>query len=223
MTKMTIETVKSPQLRGIDSIIPYEKNAKKHPPDQVKRLAESIRKFGWRGNPIIVDADGVIIAGHGRRLAAIELGLPNVPVVVEADMPAAEARAFRLADNRVAEGAVDGNLLREELISLDFDLTGIFDDKELDFAAADLGELDESVFITDLNQAVETQRAETQKVIAEIDAKPLPVAKVLGFKTFSGENVLTITRFAAFVEATTGKTGEAAFVDYANLVMEGKL
>lgn len=214
-----ITQAKSPELRDISSIFPYEKNAKKHPPDQVKRLAESIKTFGWRGNPIIVDKDGVVIAGHGRRLAAIELGLPKVPVVVEEDMTAQEARAFRLADNRVAESAVDGNLLREELIDLDFDLSGIFDDKELAFANAELGELDETVFISDLDKAVETQRSETQKVIAEVDAKPVPVAKVLGFKTFAGENVLAITRFIAFVEAETGKTGEEAFVDYALAAM----
>lgn len=217
-----IAQVKSPELRDIDSISPYEKNAKKHPPDQVKRLAESIKKFGWRGNPIIVDKFGEIIAGHGRRLAALELGLPKVPVVVVEDMSAEEARAFRLADNRVAESSVDGNLLREELIDLDFDLSGIFDDKELAFANADLGELDETVFISDLDKAVEAQREETQRVIAEVGAKPMPVAKAIGFKTFAGENVLTITRFTAFTEAVTGKVGEEAFVDYALMAMKDK-
>ncbi|MCV5918272.1 ParB N-terminal domain-containing protein, partial [Escherichia coli] len=62
------------ELRPLDWLKPYERNAKLHPPDQVRRLAATIRAHGW-DQPIVVEPDGTIIKGHGRRLAAIELGL----------------------------------------------------------------------------------------------------------------------------------------------------
>ena len=213
-------TVKTPHLRAIDTIYPYEKNAKRHPPEQVKRLATSIKKFGWRGNPIIVDALGVIIAGHGRRLAALELGLKNVPVVVEEDMTAEEARAFRLADNRAAESSIDSNLLKEELIDLDFDLSGIFDDKELNFASADLGMIDESAFIDNLSLAVDAQQQQTADAIEQTDSKVVPVAKVLGFKSFTGKNILAVSRLLALIEAEVGEGGEEGFVKFAKAICE---
>lgn len=204
-----------PTLRDISTIFPYEKNAKKH--DNIKPLVNSIKRFGWRGNPIIVDKEGVIISGHGRRLAAIELGLTKVPVVVEDDMTAEEARAFRLADNRSAVGDYDNDLLKEELIDLggfvDM-LDGIFDKKELDFAVADLFEMNEDAFVQDLDTVMDEQRNVTNEKIDAIAEKPIALHKVMGFKDIRGSNSIYVTRFMAKIQAESGKTGEEAFIDF---------
>jgi len=121
-------------LRSIDSIKPYEHNPRKN--DQaIKAVAASIREFGFR-QPIVVDEDGVIVVGHTRWKAAQHLGMTKVPVHVAADLTAAQAAAYRLADNRSGEIAEwDFNLLPIELTNLqalDFDMELLgFDAKEL--------------------------------------------------------------------------------------------
>jgi len=65
----------------ITSVRPYEKNAKKHPDDQVGHIANSLQRFGWK-QPLVVDKDGVVVVGHGRLLAAKKLGLKTVPCVL---------------------------------------------------------------------------------------------------------------------------------------------
>lgn len=119
----------------IDELIPYVNNPKKHPPDQVKKIASSIKEFGFRV-PIIVDKDFVIIAGHGRYEAAKLLGLEEVPVIVADDLTPAQVKAFRIADNKVAESEWDELSLQAELEQLleegyDLELTG-FDDEEIE-------------------------------------------------------------------------------------------
>lgn len=118
----------------IDSIIPYARNSKTHPEEQITELAAMIAEFGF-DQPIVVDGESVIIKGHGRRLAAIKLGLEEVPVVVRTDLTPAQVKAARIADNRVAErGGWDFEMLRldlEELNTEDFamDLVGFTDDE----------------------------------------------------------------------------------------------
>lgn len=208
-------------LTDITLLKPYEKNAKKHDASQVKRLAQSISKFGWRGNPIIVDSNYVIISGHGRRLAALELGLAKVPVVVESDMSAEEARAFRLADNRAAISDIDNDILREELIDLGTDLLeDIFDKKELDFAIADLMTVNDDVFVTDLDSVMDEQQNMTEHLIERSAEKRVSLFKAFGFKDVSGADAIYVTRFMARVEAETGLSGEQAFVEYAKKVSQ---
>lgn len=111
--------------RGVESITPYVKNTKKHPTEQIDKIAGSIAEFGW-DQPIVIDGDGVIIKGHGRREAALRLGLEIVPVVVRTDLTVAQVKAARIADNRVAESEWDREMLGLELADLklaDFDLT----------------------------------------------------------------------------------------------------
>jgi len=100
-------------------------NARTHPPKQLRLIAKSIEHFGFI-NPIVVDADGQILAGHGRYAAARQLGLPEVPTIRIDHLTSAQRRAFMLADNRIAELADwDRDLLKiqlEELDSVDFDL-----------------------------------------------------------------------------------------------------
>ena len=114
-----------------EDLIPYENNPRRND-KAVDVVAESIRQFGFRV-PIIVDADGVIVCGHTRRLAALMLGLKEVPVLVADDLTDEEARAYRLADNRVAELAGwDEALLKEELAKIKgVDLSGLGFDKDM--------------------------------------------------------------------------------------------
>lgn len=204
-------------------LIPYDKNVKIHDQKQVEKIAKSIQEFGWRGNPIVVDKEGVIIAGHGRRLAALKLGLANVPVIVARDLSEGQIKALRLADNRVAIGEYDSDLLQAELATIDFDLEGIFDKKELDFLVqADLGEMKMEAFVVDLDDEVKAQAAETSKKIEEADEKPVKIEKALGFKAIQGKDERWVARFMAQVEAETGKTGAEAFVEFVRNLMQAQ-
>jgi DNA modification methylase len=112
----------------------YEKNTKKHPKEQVAKIAASISEFGFNV-PVIVDKHNVLIAGHGRIDAARKLGLETVPAIVKDDLTAEQIKAFRIADNKVAESPWDFDYLREEFEFLeqanyDLSLTG-FDAKEI--------------------------------------------------------------------------------------------
>ena len=107
----------------IGSVKPYDRNPRRNDA-AVDAVANSITEFGFK-NPIIVDRDLVIIAGHTRLKAAKKLGLKEVPVVIASDLSEEQARAFRLADNKTAELAEwDDDLLQEELDALmdDFDM-----------------------------------------------------------------------------------------------------
>lgn len=104
----------------------YKNNPRKND-EAVPYVAASIKEFGFK-NPIIVDKDNVIISGHTRRLAALKLGLKEVPVIVGKDLTEAQIKAFRLADNRVAEIAKwDEDALKEEMakvLDVDFESFG---------------------------------------------------------------------------------------------------
>jgi len=119
----------------VASLIPYARNSRTHSDAQVAKIAASIREFGFL-NPIIVDGDSGIIAGHGRLMAAHKLGLDEVPTVQAAHLTEAQKRAYVIADNRLAlDAGWDIDMLKVELADLDgmdFDLslTG-FDADEL--------------------------------------------------------------------------------------------
>jgi ParB-like chromosome segregation protein Spo0J len=115
---------------------PYAKNAKLHGDDQVAKIAASMAEFGWTV-PCLVAEDGELIAGHGRVLAAAQLGLSEAPVIVLGHLSEAQRRAYRIADNKLTElGTWNEALLSEELQNLlaeDFDLSLVgFSDGELD-------------------------------------------------------------------------------------------
>lgn len=87
---------------NINDVKPYKDNPRHNTDEAIEKVKESISKFNFQ-NPIIVDENNEIIAGHTRRLAAIDLGMETVPVVVADDLTDEQVRAFRLADNKVAE------------------------------------------------------------------------------------------------------------------------
>ena len=138
----------------VTTLVPYARNARTHSDTQVARIAASIREFGWT-NPLLVDGERGIIAGHGRLLAARKLGLAEVPVIELAHLTEAQKRAYILADNRLAlDAGWDEALLRIELADLaaegfDLGLTG--------FDANELGRLllDASDGLTDPDQVPE--------------------------------------------------------------------
>ncbi len=114
--------------RPIDSLVPNQRNARTHPKRQLEQIVASIREFGFT-NPILIDPDGAIIAGHGRLLAAKAMALADVPTITLEELSEAQKRALRLADNKIALGAGwDVDLLQLELAELstldvEFDLS----------------------------------------------------------------------------------------------------
>lgn len=122
--------------RPVDSLVPDPRNARTHPKRQIDQIVASIRSFGFT-NPILIDPQGAIIAGHGRLLAARAMALTEVPTIVIEGLGEAQKRALRLADNKIALGAGwDLDLLKLELAELamldvDLSLTG-FSTGEID-------------------------------------------------------------------------------------------
>ena len=130
-----MKTTTEMQLVPITKLVPYVNNARTHSPEQINKLRSSLREFGFI-NPVIIDRDYGVIAGHGRILAAKEEGINEVPCVFADHLTEAQKKAYIIADNRMAmDAGWDEELLRVEIESLqavDFDplLTG-FDEKEL--------------------------------------------------------------------------------------------
>ena len=115
----TFEMARRIEIWALDRLRPYEKNARLHSPEQVAQIAGSIAEFGFV-NPILVDSNAGIIAGHGRLAAARKLGLAEVPVVVLDHLTETQRRAYVIADNRLAENATwDTKLLAAELRDLE--------------------------------------------------------------------------------------------------------
>ena len=125
------------KVQPVDSLKPYERNARTHTKAQVKQIAASIKEFGFT-NPIIVDEHGRVIAGHGRLEAAAQLKLAEVPTIVVSGLSENQRRALVLADNKLALNAGwDNDLLKGELLALkeakfDIDLTGFSANEYLD-------------------------------------------------------------------------------------------
>lgn len=123
------------ELVSLSKLVPYVNNARTHSPEQINKLRSSLREFGFI-NPVIIDKDYGIIAGHGRAIAAKEEGITEVPCVFVDYLTEAQKKAYILADNRMAmDAGWDEELLRVEIEALqaeafDVGLTG-FDEKEL--------------------------------------------------------------------------------------------
>lgn len=122
---MTVEA-SAGERRRVDALAPYARNSRTHSAAQIDQIAASITEFGWTTPPLIDENDG-IIAGHGRIMAAQQLGIEDVPVIVARGWSEAQKRAYILADNKIAiEAGWDEALLKAEfeaLTDLDFDLS----------------------------------------------------------------------------------------------------
>ena len=130
-----MKTTTEMQLVSISKLIPYQNNARTHSPDQIRKLRSSIREFGFV-NPVIIDRDYGVIAGHGRVLAAKEENIQEVPCVFVDHLTEAQKKAYILADNRLAlDAGWDEELLRLEIeglqeVGFDLEFTG-FTQEEL--------------------------------------------------------------------------------------------
>lgn len=102
---------------SITKIKPYKKNAKKHPKEQIERIAESIKRFGFV-QPVVLDENNVVIIGHGRCMAAKKAGLKVIPCVYAEGLTEAEIKALRLVDNKLNESDWDYSLLDAEIEEL---------------------------------------------------------------------------------------------------------
>ena len=148
-----MKTTTEMKLVPIAKLVPYVNNARTHSPEQINKLRSSLREFGFI-NPVIIDRDYGVIAGHGRILAAKEEGIAEVPCVFADHLTEAQKKAYIIADNRMAmDAGWDEELLRVEIESLqaaDFDplLTG-FDEKELSKLFDDGIEAEEDDFDVD--------------------------------------------------------------------------
>lgn len=138
--------------KKLEELIPYEKNPRNND-EAVEYVANSIKEFGFKV-PIVVDKDGVIIAGHTRYKASKKLGLKEVPCIVADDLSEEQINAFRLADNKVSEQAKwNKDLLKEELDKL----YGFFDMSDFGFSIQiediDLDEDGEEKIVGELGEA----------------------------------------------------------------------
>lgn len=147
----------------IDELIPYARNSRTHSDAQVAQIAASIREFGFT-NPVLIDKDGGIIAGHGRVMAARKLKLSEVPCIRLGHLTETQKRAYIIADNKLAlNSGWDAEALQLELIALNDDQFNMellgFDPNELNLAMGlgadflpgdedDQGKLDETTPIT---------------------------------------------------------------------------
>ena len=153
------KTTTEMQLIPLGKLVPYVNNARTHSPEQLAKLRSSLREFGFI-NPVIIDRDFNVIAGHGRIAAAKEEGITEVPCVFVDYLTEAQKKAYILADNRMAlDAGWDEELLRIEIESLqgaDFDvsLTGFGEDEIADLFAGD-GEKDVKDDDFDLSAALE--------------------------------------------------------------------
>ena len=157
---MNAKTTTELQLVPISKLVPYANNARTHSPEQIMKLRSSLREFGFI-NPVIIDRDYGVIAGHGRILAARDEGIAEVPCVFADHLSEAQKKAYIIADNRMAmDAGWDEELLRVEIEALqaaDFDplLTGV-DEKEL---ADPFGDEEETVKDDDVDLTAALEKA----------------------------------------------------------------
>lgn len=146
--------------QSVEKLIPYAKNARTHSDEQVAQIAGSIKEFGFN-NPVLVDKDNSIIAGHGRVMAARKLGMDKVPVVILDHLTESQRKAYILADNRIAlNSGWDSSMLSVELQDLK-------DDIDLSLLGFDPDELDAL-----LNPVEETEGLTDEDAVPEVPVEP---------------------------------------------------
>lgn len=151
---------------AIDRLIPYARNSRTHSDEQVAQVAASIREFGFT-NPVLIDGDGGIIAGHGRVMAARKLGMDKVPCIRLAHLTEAQRRAYIIADNKLALNAG----WDEKMLALEFkDLQAM--DFDLELTGFGLGDIDELLAELDATPEGATDADETPAVQADVVSQP---------------------------------------------------
>lgn len=208
--------------KPIDFLKPYERNNKKHPKEEIDELAKSIAKFGFE-NPILIEEDGTIISGHGRWMAAKQLGKVVLQVRVAVGMSKEDARKLRIAANKVTGTAYDSSLIQAELLdmkSLGMDLDNMgLSDREFQSLLTDVGEMDLDSLTSDISASVIIHEDEIERVAEEVETSEVPLAKAFGIKKVPVAGVRTVTRFLGVIEEQTGKTGLDALLAHMSEVV----
>lgn len=205
------------ELWPLERIIPYENNAKKHTPEKIDQIAGWILSRGWTQPIVVQRSTGSIVAGHGRRLAAIKLGLKNVPVIA-LDIDESDARKMRLADNALVSTDYDIQKMQNEVFelkNLGLDINDLgFSVKELDFLNETIVVFNDDAFVEDITIAVESQKEENVKKQAETDGQDTPLSKIFGFKRLTIAQGRKVRSFMSFIEQETGKNGAEALMTH---------
>ncbi len=202
------------QLVSIEKLVPYVNNARTHSPEQVMKLRSSLREFGFI-NPVIIDRDYNVIAGHGRILAAKEEGISEVPCVFADHLTEAQKKAYIIADNRMAmDAGWDEELLRVEIEALqaeafDLSLTG-FDENELSDLFAEEKEAEDDDFDVDaelekptFSQAGDVWTLGRHTLICGDSTKPETYAALMGDR--KANLVVTDPPYNVNYEGSAGK------------------
>lgn len=209
-----MKTTNEMQLVPIGELVPYVNNARTHSPEQINKLRSSLREFGFI-NPVIIDRDFGVIAGHGRILAAKEEGIAEVPCVFADHLTEVQKKAYIIADNRMAmDAGWDEELLRVEIEALqaeafDLSFTG-FDEKELSdlFKDADDAQEDDFDVDTELEKPCVAKEGDIwllgrHRVICGDSTKPETYALLLGDSKVN--LVCTDPPYLVKLESTSGK------------------
>lgn len=153
-------------VKPIKELKPYKKNAKKHPKEQVERIASSIKEFGFT-QPVLIDKNNCVVAGHGRILGAKAAGLKEVPTLCLEDLTEEQIKAYRLADNKLNESDWDFSLLDEELVELD----SVLDMSLFGFEITEKEEQKEPKYTMKINAPVYEIRGEEPKLSELFDVR----------------------------------------------------
>lgn len=204
----------------VEDIKPYERNNKKHPPEQVKSLASSISDQGLN-DPITVEEDGTIISGHGRLEAIKSLGWTHAPVRCLRGISKAKAAKLRIAANKTASTEYDVDVLQEELeriAAMGEEVTDIgFDDRELEMLMDDIGEMSD-VGVEDINAAVSDFDEEVAETAEAAEQSEVPVSKVFNVKKLPLKCQKIGGLFMQKIEALTGLVGADALIAHMEAV-----
>lgn len=198
------------------TLIPYDNNVKRHPRKHIEALKALMLRHGFsKGNPIQVDRNMIIIAGHGRTEAACELEMPVVPVVIRTDLSDEEVKRWRLEENKSVSNDYDVVGMKAEiaeLLELDGPLIG-FDDKEWAVLTEDLtADFDADTMIADLEAEMESASRHHEETTEKARSEQVAITDLLGFRHVPAGQQRKIVKFVARLEAETGKTGAEAFL-----------
>lgn len=226
MTSTSLPTSLALKIRYVPpaSLIDNPRNARTHPKKQIAKLKAGISRFGFLV-PILIDGDNVIIAGHGRRTAALELGLAEVPVIVVSEMNEDDVRAFMHADNLICEKAgYDKAILRSELqyfadIGYDMEITGL-DTIEIDtiLGIDDAGDTAEDDIVALPSAEPPTSRlgdfwhVGQQRLIVGDCCNPLVVERLMGGER--AELVFTDPPYGCRIENNVSGNGRVKHTDF---------
>jgi ParB-like chromosome segregation protein Spo0J len=150
------------ETRKTDQLLPYARNARKHEDWQVAQIAASIKEFGFT-NPVLIDETGEIVAGHGRVMSALKLGLEEVPCIVLGHLTPTQRKAYVIADNQLALNSTwDVRILGNELDELkidgfDIDILG-FGDEELNAILDGANSVEGTEGLTDPDEVPEVEK-----------------------------------------------------------------